>query len=103
MTAKSTDDSSTVSIDFKVVRDGQTVVLDDVLFNAKSTDDKNILNMVAVAGGIEWLKNVKSTGKVDKRENTTNNLDKAQDKKNEKLSFAEYRKMKAERKNKVNK
>ena len=77
--------------------------LEDAKANAKSDDDKNILNMVAVAGGIEWLKNVKSTGKVDKRDNTTNNLDKAQDKKNEKLSFAEYRKMKAERKNKINK
>lgn len=77
--------------------------LEDAKANAKSDDDRNILNMVAVAGGIEWLKNVKSTGKVDKRENTTNNLDKAQDKKNEKLSFAEYRKLKAERKNKLNK
>ena len=77
--------------------------LESARSNAKSDDDKNILNMVAVAGGIEWLKNVKSTGKVDKRDNTTNNLDKAQDKKNEKLSFAEYRKMKAERKNKINK
>lgn len=72
--------------------------LEDAKANAKSTEDKNILNMVAVAGGIEWLKNVKSTGKVDKRENTTNNLDKAQDKKKEQLSFAEYRKQKAERK-----
>ena len=71
--------------------------------NAKSTEDKQILNMVAVGGGIEWLKSVKSTGKVDKREATTNNLDKAQAKKKEQLSFAEYRKLKAERKNKVNK
>ena len=77
--------------------------LEDAKSNAKSTEDKNILNMVAVAGGIEWLKNVKSTGKVEKRDNTTNNLDKAQAKKKEQLSFAEYRKMKAERKNKVNK
>ena len=77
--------------------------LEDAKANAKSDTDKNILDMVAVAGGIEWLKNVKSTGKVDKRENTTNNLDKAQDKKKEQLSFAEYRKLKAERKNKVNK
>ena len=77
--------------------------MEDAKSNAKSTEDKNILNMVAVAGGIEWLKNVKSTGKVEKRDNTTNNLDKAQAKKKEQLSFAEYRKMKAERKNKVNK
>lgn len=36
--AKSTDDSSTVSIDFKVVRDGQTVTLNDVIFNATTTE-----------------------------------------------------------------
>lgn len=66
--------------------------------NAKSTEDKQILNMVAVGGGIEWLKSVKSTGKVDKREATTNNLDRTQAKKKEQLSFAEYRKLKAERK-----
>lgn len=77
--------------------------LEDAKANAKTDDDRNILNMVAVAGGIEWLKNVKSTGKVEKRDNTTNNLDKAQAKKKEQLSFEEYRKMKAERKNKVNK
>lgn len=77
--------------------------LEDAKANAKSDTDKNILNMVAVAGGIDWLKNVKSTGKVEKRDNTTNNLDKAQAKKKEQLSFAEYRKQKAERKNKVNK
>lgn len=71
--------------------------------NAKSTEDKQILNMVAVGGGIEWLKSVKSTGKVDKREATTNNLDKTQAKKKEQLSFAEYRKLKAERKKVSNK
>ena len=71
--------------------------------NAKSTEDKQILNMVAVGGGIEWLKSVKSTGKVDKREATTNNLDKTQVKKKEQLSFAEYRKQKAERKKVSNK
>ena len=70
--------------------------LEDAKANAKSDDDRNILNMVAVAGGMEWLKNVKSTGKVDKRVNTTNNLDKQ--KNNGKMSFAEYRKAKAERK-----
>lgn len=72
--------------------------LEDAKANAKSTEDKQILNMVAVAGGIEWLKNVKSTGKVDKREAATSNLDKTQTKKKEQLSFAEYRKQKAERK-----
>ena len=70
--------------------------LEDAKANAKSDSDKNILNMVAVAGGIEWLKNVKSTGKVEKRDTTTS-ID-AKTKKNEKLSFAEYRKLKAERK-----
>ena len=73
--------------------------LEDAKANAKSDSDKNILNMVAVAGGIEWLKNVKSSGKVDKR-NTTTSLDKSE--KKEQLSFAEYRRLKAERKNKVN-
>ena len=70
--------------------------LEDAKANAKSDSDKNILNMVAVAGGIEWLKSVKSTGKVEKRDTTTG-ID-AKDKKNEKLSFAEYRRLKAERK-----
>jgi len=70
--------------------------LEDAKANAKSDSDKNILNMVAVAGGIEWLKNVKSTGKVEKRDTTTS-ID-AKSKRNEKLSFAEYRQLKAERK-----
>ena len=72
--------------------------LEDAKANAKSNDDKNILNMVAVAGGIDWLKSVKSNGKVDKRETTTS-ID-AKAKKNEKLSYAEYHKLKAERMNK---
>ena len=75
--------------------------LEDAKANAKSDDDRNILNMVAVAGGIEWLKNVKSTGKVDKRDAATSNLDKTQAKKKEQLSFAEYRKAKAERNKKT--
>ena len=75
--------------------------LEDAKANAKSDSDKNILNMVAVAGGIEWLKNVKSTGKVDKRDAATSNLDKTQAKKKEQLSFAEYRKAKAERNKKT--
>ncbi len=70
--------------------------LEDAKANAKSDSDKNILNMVAVAGGIEWLKNVKSTGKVEKRDTTTSIDSKA--KKNERISFADYRKAKAERK-----
>lgn len=72
--------------------------LDDAKSNAKSDSDKCILNMVAVAGGEEWLKTVKSTGKVEAREQTTG-ID-AKGKKNEKMTFAEYRKAKAERKEK---
>ena len=71
--------------------------LEDAKANAKSEDESNILNMVAVAGGIDWLKGVQSVGKIDKRPTDTGNLDKAQAKRNEKLSFAEYRKLKAER------
>jgi len=70
--------------------------LDDAKSNAKSATDKRILNMVAVGGGEEWLKGIQSTGKIDKRTTTTNNIDKA--KKNETMSFTEYRKKKAERK-----
>ena len=70
--------------------------LEDAKSNAKSATDKRILNMVAVGGGEEWLKGIQSTGKIDKRTTTTNNIDKA--KKNETMSFAEYRKRKAERK-----
>jgi ATP-dependent Clp protease protease subunit len=70
--------------------------LEDAKANAKSDTDKKVLDMVAVAGGIEWLSTVQSTGKVSKRDTTTGIDTKA--KKNENLSFAEYRKRKAERK-----
>jgi ATP-dependent Clp protease protease subunit len=70
--------------------------LEDAKANAKSENDKKVLDMVAVAGGIEWLSTVQSTGKVSKRDTTTGIDTKA--KKNENLSFAEYRKRKAERK-----
>ena len=53
--------------------------------------------MVAVAGGIDWLKGVQSVGKIDKRPTDTGNLDKAQAKRNEKISLTEYRRIKAER------
>lgn len=73
--------------------------LEDAQAQAKSDSDKRILNMVAVAGGEEWLASVKSTGKVDKRSTNGNNLDKVQAKSApQKMSFAEYRKAKAERK-----
>ena len=71
--------------------------LEDAQAQAKSDDEKNILNMVAVAGGMDWLKGVQSTGKIDKRPTDTGNLDKAQAKRNEKISLTEYRKLKAER------
>lgn len=71
--------------------------LEDAQAQAKSEDDKQILNMVAVAGGMEWLKGVQSVGKIDKRPTDTGNLDKAQAKRNEKISLTEYRKLKAER------
>ena len=70
--------------------------LEDAKANAKSENDKKVLDMVAVAGGIEWLSTVQSTGKVSKRDTTTG-ID-TKTKKNENLSFAEYRKRKAERK-----
>ena len=62
--------------------------LEDAKANAKSDTDKKVLGMVAVAGGIEWLSTVQSTGKVGKRGTTTGIDTKAE--KNEKLSFAEY-------------
>lgn len=71
--------------------------LEDAQAQAKSEDERNILNMVAVAGGIDWLKGVQSTGKIDKRPTDTGNLDKAQAKRNEKISLTEYRRIKAER------
>ena len=71
--------------------------LEDAKANAKSEDESNILNMVAVAGGIDWLKGVQSVGKIDKRPTDTGNLDKAQAKRNEKISLTEYRRIKAER------
>lgn len=71
--------------------------LEDAQSQAKSEDENKILNMVAVAGGIDWLKGVQSTGKIDKRPTDTGNLDKAQAKRNEKISLTEYRRLKAER------
>ena len=71
--------------------------LEDAQSQAKSEDENKILNMVAVAGGMEWLNGVQSTGKIDKRPTDTGNLDKAQAKRNEKISLTEYRRLKAER------
>ena len=72
--------------------------LEDAKANAKSDTDNEVLNMVNNAGGIEWLKKFQSKGKIDKRTTESNNLEKAEAKKTEKLTFAEYRKRKAEKK-----
>ena len=74
--------------------------LEEAQANAKSEDDAEILNMVAVAGGREWLKGIHSQGAVDKRSTDTNNLDKTKAKADKPMTFTEYRKAKAERKNK---
>lgn len=73
--------------------------LKDAKANAKSDTDKRILNMVAVGGGEEWLKSIKSQGKVDKRDTKSTAMDKMQAKgSEERISLVEYRKRKAERK-----
>ena len=73
--------------------------LEEAQANAKSEEDAEILNMVAVAGGREWLKGIHSQGAVDKRSTDTNNLDKTKAKADKPMTFTEYRKAKAERKN----
>jgi len=73
--------------------------LDDAKSNAKSDTDNEILGMVENAGGIKWLKSVKSQGKVDKRDTKSTAMDKMQAKgSEERISLVEYRKRKAERK-----
>lgn len=73
--------------------------LEDAKAQAKSDSESKILSMVETAGGINWLKGVQSQGKVDKRATASNNIDKA--KNSGKMSFAEYRKAKAERNKKT--
>ena len=73
--------------------------LEEATANAKSEEDADILNMVAVAGGREWLKGIHSQGAVDKRSTDTNNLDKTKAKADKPMTFTEYCKAKAERKN----
>ena len=73
--------------------------LEDAKANAKSDTDKRILNMVAVGGGEEWLKSIKSQGKVNKRNTQSTTMDKMQAKgSEERISLVEYRKRKAEKK-----
>ena len=76
--------------------------LEDAQANAKSDTDNEVLNMVKNAGGIEWLKKFQSKGKIDKRPTESNNLEKNA-RNSEKLTFAEYRKRKAEKKAQTNK
>lgn len=73
--------------------------LEDAQAQAKSEDDVTVLDMVATAGGIKWLKSVQSKGKADPRKTQSTAMDKMQDKAgSEKLTYAEYRKRKAEKK-----
>ena len=71
--------------------------LDKANAKAKSNTDLQVLNMVEMAGGMEWLKSVQSQGKPAKRTTDSNNLDKT-NAKAEKLSYGEYRRRKAEAK-----
>lgn len=71
--------------------------LENANAKAKSKTDLQVLNMVEMAGGMEWLKSVQSTGKPAKRTTDSNNLDKT-NAKTEKLSYGEYRRRKAEAK-----
>lgn len=71
--------------------------LDKANAKAKSKSDLQVLNMVEMAGGMEWLKSVQSQGKPAKRTTDSNNLDKT-NAKAEKLSYGEYRRRKAEAK-----
>ena len=71
--------------------------LDKANAKAKSKSDLQVLNMVEMAGGMEWLKSVQSKGNPAKRTTDSNNLDKT-NAKAEKLSYGEYRRRKAEAK-----
>ena len=56
---------------------------------AKSDEEVEMLGMVETAGGIEWLKSVKSQGKAPKRVTESKSIEKL-DKKTSGKSFAEY-------------
>ena len=72
--------------------------LEDAQANAKSDTDNEVLAMVETAGGIKWLKGVQSQGKVELRTTDSTTMNKMQAKaEKEQLSFAEYRKRKAEK------
>ena len=77
--------------------------LEDAQAKAKSDTENEVLAMVETAGGIKWLKGVQSQGKVTPRTTDSTAMNKMQAKgKKEQLSFAEYRKQKAERLKKNN-
>lgn len=73
--------------------------LEDATANAKSNSDKMVLNMVEMAGGIDWLKTVKSGVTIEKRNTETTNLDKTHAKA-ERMGFTEYYNKRKEKKNK---
>ena len=72
--------------------------LENANANAKNEDETEILDLVQVAGGIEWLKGVQSKGTAPKRTTKSTAMEKITAKGEEKLSYTEYRKRKAERK-----
>ena len=72
--------------------------LENATANAKSEADNEILDLVQVAGGIDWLKGVQSKGTAPKRTTKSTAMEKITAKSEEKLSYTEYRKRKAERK-----
>lgn len=64
--------------------------LDEASANAKSEDDTAILDMVATAGGMDWLKRIQSNGKPEERATDSTSLDKLNAKQGAKMSFADY-------------
>lgn len=74
--------------------------LDEANANAKSEDDAAVLDMVATAGGMEWLKRIQSNGKPEERATDSTSLDKLTDKKAQKMSFAEFHESRKNNKNK---
>lgn len=64
--------------------------LESAQANAKSEADGEVLAMVETAGGIEWLKNVRSNAVVAQRETSTANAERANEKRTERVGFAEY-------------
>ena len=64
--------------------------LEDAQANAKSEAEGEVLAMVETAGGLEWLKSVQSNAVVAQRETNTANAERANEKRTERVSFAEY-------------